>query len=278
MRMLNLGCGTRLHPDWTNIDFVSGAPGVIAHNLTTGVPAADASADVVYHSHVLEHLSRSGGQQFIAECFRVLKPGGVIRVAIPDLERIAKGYVEALDKARNGEAGWDNNYDWTVLEMYDQTVRNETGGDMARYLRQSALPNEQFILSRNGEEARRMIAMAKVPKTAVVPPTRRRSLIRGWGIRQIPSRLHRRLLQAFLGDKVAALKVGQFRLEGEIHQWMYDEFSLGRLLKQIGFIDVTRRAAAESVIPAWPGYNLDTNPDGSIYKPDSLFMEARKPA
>ena len=54
MQCLNLGCGDRYHPDWTNINFTSTGGGVIAHNLKQGIPFPDESFDVVYHSHVLE--------------------------------------------------------------------------------------------------------------------------------------------------------------------------------------------------------------------------------
>jgi hypothetical protein len=70
--------------------------------------------------------------------------------------------------------------------------------------------------------------------------------------------------------------LGQFRLSGEVHQWMYDRFSLPRLLRQAGFQRVTRQTAHTSAIPGWPQYRLDTEPNGAVYKPDSLFMEATK--
>ena len=84
--MLNLGCGGRFHPEWTNIDFYSSGGAVIAHDLNLGIPFPDSSFDVVYHSHVLEHFPKAKARRFIAECVRVLKPGGILRVVVPDLE------------------------------------------------------------------------------------------------------------------------------------------------------------------------------------------------
>lgn len=72
------------------------------------------------------------------------------------------------------------------------------------------------------------------------------------------------------------LKIGNFRISGEVHQWMYDNFSLSRLLKNTGFIEVKQCQAGESSIENFNTYLLDIEPDGSIRKPDSLFMEARK--
>jgi hypothetical protein len=58
---------------------------------------------------------------------------------------------------------------------------------------------------------------------------------------------------------------------------MYDRYSLGRLLRECGFVEIVQRLASESYIEKWSNFNLDTQPDGTIYKPDSLFMEALKP-
>ncbi|ETR69785.1 MAG: hypothetical protein OMM_09304 [Candidatus Magnetoglobus multicellularis str. Araruama] len=68
-----------------------------------GIPYADYSVDVVYHSHVLEHMPRQFAPVFIQECFRVLKIGGIIRVAVPDLERIVREYLKNLEQALNDD-------------------------------------------------------------------------------------------------------------------------------------------------------------------------------
>ena len=73
------------------------------------------------------------------------------------------------------------------------------------------------------------------------------------------------------------LEVGRFRALGEVHQWMYDRYSLARLLEKAGLSEITQRAADEGYVANWRTFNLDTNADGSIYKADSLFIEARKP-
>jgi DNA primase large subunit len=72
------------------------------------------------------------------------------------------------------------------------------------------------------------------------------------------------------------LQIGKFRLGGEIHQWMYDSFSMGRLLKITGFSRIIVRDAFTSYLDDWRMYNLDTEPDGEIYKPDSNYIEAIK--
>jgi hypothetical protein len=89
---------------------------------------------------------------------------------------------------------------------------------------------------------------------------------------------HQAILKVILSStELESLKIGQFRQSGEIHQWMYDHYSLSVLLKNCGLEKITKRTADQSYINDWTGFNLDTEPDGSIYKPDSLYMEAVKP-
>jgi hypothetical protein len=58
---------------------------------------------------------------------------------------------------------------------------------------------------------------------------------------------------------------------------MYDSVSLGSALAEAGFTDIVVRKADESYLPGWANEHLDSEPDGRVYKPLSLFMEARKP-
>ena len=81
---LNLGCGSRYHPDWINIDIRATGPGVIVHNLSRGIPLPDASCAVVHHAAVLEHMRRADAAAFMGECYRVLKPGGIVPPSIYD--------------------------------------------------------------------------------------------------------------------------------------------------------------------------------------------------
>jgi SAM-dependent methyltransferase len=118
---VNLGCGLQCLPGWLNVDGSLSAlfgskkfsfinkilyklagssdyysfeaynkvireDGLKFFNLTKGIPVADNSADVIYCSHFLEHLNKEDGHHFLAECFRALKKGGLLRIAVPDLD------------------------------------------------------------------------------------------------------------------------------------------------------------------------------------------------
>lgn len=102
----NLGCGTMLYKGFLNIGYwqqlpedvlyqnVNGTEGTFMLNfdLRRGIPAHDGSLELVYHSHMLEHLSYQDGIAFIRECYRVLAPGGKMRVLVPDLELWVRAY------------------------------------------------------------------------------------------------------------------------------------------------------------------------------------------
>ena len=277
IRCLNLGCGNRFHPAWTNVDFNCTGPGVIACDLRKGLPFADASFDVVYHSHVLEHFASDQAPAFLRECYRVLSAGGTIRVAVPDLEAIARNYLQSLAGALAGDHASAERHRWMMLEMYDQSVREKSGGAMAEYLRNPDACMWEFVLGRLGAQAQELMPAPGAPP-APVAAARRRSIARQIaGCLRHPNRLRELFLQLVLGHEYEILQVGRFRRGGEIHQWMYDRLSLARLLIDAGFVEPGVRGAVDSRIPCWAAYHLDTEPDGTVYKPDSLFMEAVKP-
>lgn len=283
MKALNLGCGQRYHLDWVNIDFQAHSESVTACNLSEGIPFPDNTFDVVYHSHLLEHFPKESASQFLSQCLRVLKPNGILRVAVPDLEAIAKNYLSALDKVISEVPEWNHNYDWIVLELLDQAVRNYSGGSMAVYLEQESLPNADFVIQRIGKTAQQIIFAGEQKRSQVNKEhpnlkTQIKTFIKPfYHFLRDPSHRREIFLQLLLGSEYEALQIGRFRQSGEVHQWMYDRYSLKRLLEHCGFSDVVQRSAVESYIENWHQFNLDTEPDGSVYKSDSLYMEAVKP-
>jgi predicted SAM-dependent methyltransferase len=275
---LNLGCGSRYHPDWINIDIAPQGPAIIQHDLSHGIPLPDASCDVVYHAAVLEHMRRPDAAIFLVECCRVLKPSGIVRVGVPDLEKLCQLYLSRLAAALNGDETGAHDHDWIMLELYDQTVREKSGGGILDYLRQDPLPNESFVYERIGEEGRQLVKALRqqdthLRRSFLASPTKLRSRLRS--LRGIVKRCISQWLLG--GDDRRALEIGRFRLAGEVHQWMYDRYSLARLLRLAGFRDPQVQDADTSQIANWKSFHLDTLPDGQVIKPDLFFMEAIKP-
>jgi len=85
-RKLHIGCGPMILEDWINSDFVPRTREVIFLDITERLPFPDASLDFIYSEHLIEHVSLAAGIGHFKDCLRVLKPGGVIRVATPDLK------------------------------------------------------------------------------------------------------------------------------------------------------------------------------------------------
>lgn len=275
-KYLNLGCGSRFHPDWINVDNFSSDHCIQPYDLRKGIPFQENAFDVVYHSHLLEHFPKDEALSFMKECYRVLKPGGIIRVAVPDLEQIVCIYLQVLDKALQGRHEWQRPYEWMMLELYDQTVRENPGGEMIEFFKQSPIPDEKFVYERVGSEGQGII---ETLQNNFKPQKIKRGFIINqiFRVRLIPNYILAWFIKKLLGkDDYKALQIGRFRLQGEVHRWMYDRYSLTRLLKMAGFQNPIQRTAFESAIERWINFNLDTEPDGTIYKPSSLYMEAIK--
>lgn len=270
MKLLNLGCGFKFHRDWVNVDFVKTGEEVIAYNLSKGIPFPDSSFDVVYHSHLLEHFSKQEAVEFIKECHRVLTEKGIIRIAVPDLETIVKEYSLNLEKAIKDEPNASDDYEWIMLELFDQLTRNYSGGEMARYLQRIDVPNKEYVYQRIGDEGKKI--HENYLKSANSYYDRQKETIIFKLKKQIKKIIK---LISYKKEETDSIKIGKFRMSGEIHQWMYDRYSLTKLLSKTGFRTIKVVTAFESQIPNWNKYELDGS-NGKVRKPDSIFIEATK--
>jgi predicted SAM-dependent methyltransferase len=230
LNYLNVGCGSKYHKDWVNIDMNSYDQDVLSCNLLKGIPFPDEHFEVLYHSQVLEHIPKEKAFYFMKECHRVLKKNGIIRVVVPDLENIVNEYKKHLNEnLKNPSIETEANYDWIMLEMYDQTVRNNSGGQMAKYLQQEKIVNEQYVLNRTGNVG---ISIRKNYLSGTDDTNKKVfKTLRLTGLsKKALGYIKRKIITLFLGEKY---QIGDFRLGGEIHMWMYDKFSLSRLLTQV---------------------------------------------
>lgn len=272
MQLINVGCGHRIHPDWCNLDLQAAVPGVIEHDLRHGLPFEVDSCDAVYHSHVLEHLTRADGERLLAQCFRVLKPGGVLRVVVPDLEQIAREYLASLARADADRSGLMK-VEWMKMEMIDQMVRTRGGGEMLQFATHEGKSIEPFIRSRLGDEI-------FGGKRKLRTPRRWHERLRR-GCRKTIAKAQQWLALAavtvILGPSGRrALGEGLFRQSGETHQWMYDRLTLEQTLIRVGFENPAVHRADTSQILRFNEFELDMV-EGRVRKPDSLFIEAVKP-
>lgn len=278
--MANLGCGSRFHPDWVNFDLHSAQPGVIPCNLLGGIPLGDNSCDAVFNSAVLEHFRPQDADKFVRECHRILKPGGILRIGVPDLENLARLYLHQLERALAGHRGAHDDYTWTVLEFLDQLVREKSGGRMADFIRTA--PNPDYIAARIGDEYSELVSamqLAEIPAWVRLQrlPARVRLHKILYLLRGVPGCIRRLAAGLILSsaDRIA-LRIGRFRQSGEVHQWLYDRYSLAQLLSSCGFQNITACSPGQSAIPRWADFGLDQKLTGEPLKPDLLYMECRK--
>jgi predicted SAM-dependent methyltransferase len=80
---LHLGSGPARKDGWVNVDLV-GDDVDLTWNILKPLPLTDGSVDAIFHEHVLEHLSIEDGYQLARESHRLLRPGGVLRIGVPD--------------------------------------------------------------------------------------------------------------------------------------------------------------------------------------------------
>jgi predicted SAM-dependent methyltransferase len=130
---LHIGCGGRHVAGWLNVDKFAGNADTYL-NATTVFPFADNSFDKIFTEHTIEHLPIEKIRLFLSEIFRVLKPGGVLRVTCPDLELYARNYVAGdqafFDKVLEG-VEWKRRKDPEAMWV----VRTRGGAFMSNAVR-----------------------------------------------------------------------------------------------------------------------------------------------
>ena len=154
MIILNLGCGTKTSPepevinmDWSillrtrrNRILRAIAPMVIGEdrlmsfrklpdninvwNLSKGIFFDSDSVDVVYHSHMLEHLDLDAARKFLQECKRVLKPDGIHRIVVPDFYLLCKAYLSHYEICK-GASEETKDHERYVAAIIEQCVRRK---------------------------------------------------------------------------------------------------------------------------------------------------------
>lgn len=100
---LNVGCGTDYKKGWINIDNNSDENIEkldLNWDLRNPLPFKDNSVDFIFHEHFLEHLTVEEARISMSDMMRVLKPGGIMRIAMPDLDDIFKLYSDSNWKKR----------------------------------------------------------------------------------------------------------------------------------------------------------------------------------
>lgn len=138
---VNLGCGYRPFKGWVNVDIARGYADVV-WDLRRQLPFKDESCVAVFSEHVIEHLIREDGEHLLRECYRILQPGGVLRISTPDAGRYLRSY--AGDQSFLTHPAFQTSID-TPLDRINQMMRE--GG---QHLWVYDLPALNFALTQSG--------------------------------------------------------------------------------------------------------------------------------
>lgn len=281
-KYINLACGPVFidSPVWANFDFVA-ASGVQQADLLGRLPLSDNSTQLVYSSHFLEHIPKPQVADFLSECLRVLKPGGVLRLVLPDLQNMARTYLQLRDDGKHDKA------DFLVLEMIDQCVRRQSGGELGKYYRLLQEQTKGFAMASGDDNVMHNFIRHRTGEQ--IGASDQSKPAGGWGegatqfkrlLRAVPRRLQRYWIQVVLQALPSAFRAQNVSLAGvgEKHHWLWDFHQLQQALEVVGFISVERRSADSSAIADFPFSPLDLDADGKPRKgAESMYIEANKP-
>lgn len=132
--LVNVGCGSLPIPGWVNVDLIN-APDILYWDCRRSLPFDDNSVRFIFAEHVFEHLDHPiETSRFLAECLRVLQPGGLVRLVVPDAGRYLKLYsdegwqeladIRPLIKTENGyKDRWLDTHYLTKMEMMNAIFR-----------------------------------------------------------------------------------------------------------------------------------------------------------
>ena len=231
---LNLGGGNWSFPFFLNVDNLWGeGRGKITLDGNTRLPLGDGAPEYVFTSHFLEHVDLDTAAHLLREAHRTLKPGGILRVAVPDVE-------EAMRRYRAGDEGWfrfwvdpDNTVFWPELGIEPNLE--------SKLLFVFALYNVQHVPGR----------WLAVPPAAGREEVRRRALdgdidsFGQWAVSLIPPAAPERVLRE--------------------HVNWYSWPRLEKLLTDTGFRFAERSLYRQSRAPLLRDAAFDNRPDITLY-------------
>jgi predicted SAM-dependent methyltransferase len=118
---LHVACGTVKLPGWVNVDRDSPSEIIdVSWDVRQPLPIADCSCEFIYHEHFFEHLTVAEGLAFLRESRRLLMPGGVMRVAMPDLAECVRQYYE-----NDWRQPWMKKYGYEWIQTRAETINIE---------------------------------------------------------------------------------------------------------------------------------------------------------
>lgn len=133
---LHLGCGANILDGWLNVDLVKTysfppemqeiIPSIFIMDATKTFPFPDNKFEYVYCEDFLEHFEQKDGLSIFAECFRVLKPGGVWRLSTPNLDWILE-HLDFRTREKIDFGHWNWGHKLIYSEIYARSCLEAVG-------------------------------------------------------------------------------------------------------------------------------------------------------
>ncbi len=122
VRKLQIGAGATVLKGWLSTDIDVRNSHVIYVNVKKKFPFATNVFDYIYSEHMIEHISRTDGLTMLQECHRTLKPGGIIRIATPDLAVLLRLYQNKKDSSSKEYIQWITDQFLPEVEEYKASI------------------------------------------------------------------------------------------------------------------------------------------------------------
>jgi len=137
-KKLQIGCSTTCLPGWLNTDLEPNLPDVTYLDATRPFPFPSDSLNFVLSEHFIEHITLDEAERCLKEIYRCLKPGGVLRLSTPSLDRYVSLFVKEHDEEQSRflslsrtKYGWSDEtpclalnhlmYNWGHKHIYSRT-------------------------------------------------------------------------------------------------------------------------------------------------------------
>ena len=236
IKLVNIACGDVYikNNNWVNLDIISNNKYVTKINLLNKLPFLDNSVDAIYCSHFLEHIPIDKVSNFLHECFRILKKGGVLRLVLPDFESLSKEYLKQV-KLKNKVKS-----KIVLLTIIDQCVRKKPGGLLNEFYKDLLTKKKvkkseiKYLTFLNGVDFETK-SKNKSKRTFNSYIQKIYSLIK-----IIFLNIWLKFIMMFLPKTFKEQNISLARI-GELHHWIWDYYSLSDYLVKAGFSKTTRQ-------------------------------------
>jgi predicted SAM-dependent methyltransferase len=120
VRKLHIGCGPNILIGWLNSDYYPRNKKVIHLDASRKFPIQDETFDFIFSEHMIEHIPLGSGVKMLNECYRILKPGGKIRISTPDMKFLIDLY------STNKNDLQEDYIKWSFNSFIKSTICNDT--------------------------------------------------------------------------------------------------------------------------------------------------------